>query len=334
MIGVIVSAGAAVLMILSGRLFVNAPSSPMTALHIEPAYPSAYQGNEEPHISRPPTPAMKSASNSLNFERLFKDARDFLPFARAARAAAKIGDVDAQYFLSEALSFCAKATAEASYGVYFVNNGGRLVAGRAVLQEGMVRSEEVLTELGNRCGPLHRAIASDESFGSADDWLASAADNGSSAAQSTLALRALFDLGTLSVNSSFGSQIRTGDDARALLVDVAARSDPVALWNLGAAQAHFSQSYEDQVVNRLALWLVSCRSGLDCGTDALWIQLACQSTGCPHNITGPDMIDALAGIYREKVENRAQVLSDALQTGTFTQVNFPKVSDNGAETDP
>lgn len=315
------------LTVVSGRHVGVPPSRTTLALNIRHSYPGKESRRISPRSTS--TPGGERAPSSLNFKRLFKEARDFLPFVRLARTAAETGDADAQYYLSEALRFCADATADVSYGIYFVNNGERLVVGRSVSQEGgVVRSEEVASEIDNRCGALRRAIENDESFGSADDWLSTAADKGSAAAQSTLALMAFRNPGSWRVGGSFGSQIRTGDDARALLVDVAADADPVALWNLGAAQGQFSQSYEDRLVNQLSLWLVSCRHGLDCGPEAPWVLLACQSAGCPHNVSGPDLIGFIARAYREKVEERAEILADALQAGTFTQVSFP--TDSGA----
>ena len=304
---------------------VGAPS-PVTAEargpRIEVPYPDSIQ------VSRRSQSRLDSElpAHPLDFGRLFNQAQDYLTFVRLAQTAAETGDADAQFYLSEALSFCAAATADASYGIYFVNSGGRLVIGRAVSQEGALRSEEVMSEIENHCGALHHAIENGERFGAANDWLSKAADNGSVPAQSTMALQALHDLSAVPVDSSFGLQLRTGDDARSLLVDVAADADPVALWNLGAAQGQFEQSYEDRLVNQLALWLVSCRSGLDCGAGALWVQLACQAVACPQNVSGLDLIASLSGDSREKVEKRAQVLGEALQTGTFAQVSFPEVS--------
>ncbi len=272
-------------------------------------------------------PPAKSASavESYIHARRLKQSRNYLTFAQATIEAAKSGDPDAQYYLAKALDFCDSTSKDAAYRVFFRRNGTELMADDSMQYPSeLSKSEDLASLIHERCYELENGKEKDSEFGRPLDWIAKASNADQPAAQSALALAALQRFGDADTdlkNAMAVAHIENVEDARSLLMAAASTKDPEAIWNVGAAQGRFSQTYDDKLKNQLAWWLVSCQRGFDCDADADWIQMSCQTVGCPKDLAGPDFIRLMSRDCWQEVEQRAQEIADQLDAGELSQLD-------------
>jgi TPR repeat protein len=256
---------------------------------------------------KPGTPSTQATAGQRNYPEEFKQAQNYLAFARSAVAAARAGNPDAQYYLGKVLGYC-----EAAYKAFFYRKGKAIS-----LDEGLQysievgRSEHLTKSIYDKCHDLEAVPDRDSQFGIASDWIKMASDAGQPGAQSAEALAVLQGI-------SLGSRVPVDPsspektDPHSLLIAAVQSKDPEALWNAGDAQGLVNQSFDDKSKNQYAWWLVSCQQGLDCSPDSDRILMVCQNKGCPVGLSGADFIRVIAGDSWQEVERRAQDITDKL----------------------
>jgi hypothetical protein len=266
-----------------------------------------------------------ASKNNVSFSRMFHDSPNYLIFSRTALTSAKAGDADAQYYLGKALWFC-----DLTYRMYFKKNGQLLGLDEALVRSAaMHRSNSFTQSIYDRCHDLEEAGTGQ--FGSADEWFNKAAAANQPVAQATVAFDALAHESVLPnvqttevapIDGASTSQVPKVDP-RALLVAAAKSGDPEALWNIGLAQGYLAPNYNDKLTNQLAWWLVSCQRGLDCSTQADWLQIECPfDKACPPGTTGMEFLHNSSAGNWTQVEQRAQQLNAELNAGQWDDLGL------------
>lgn len=281
--------------------------------------------DDRPRASKvvPKVPNVASNKDLSGVADAFHHSHNYLDFVRSVFGAANSGDPNAQYYVGKALAFC-----DATHRMYFQKKGQPLTLDEALVNAAqMHRSNEFTQSIYDRCHDLENFGTSQ--FGSAEAWIDKASEAGQPVAQVTVALNALSrnameaSMHAAGINPPSGSVKETPVDPQELLLEAVQSSDPEALWAIGVAEGQLTQNYDDKIKNQLAWWLVSCQRGLDCGSEADWVQLDCpDDTYCTPGITGTDYIrNAAAGSWPE-VEQRAQDINTKLSSQQWSALGI------------
>jgi hypothetical protein len=278
----------------------------------------------EASVGSEPAPVIKKTLSVNSVDAAdYQRSRDYLEFARSTLARAKAGDPGAQFYLGKALGFC-----ETAYHMYFRRNGKALSLDEGLQYSADVHRPSSLTRsVYERCHGLE-GIAWKEEFGAPSEWVERAASAGQPAAQSMLALDALQrtarDMAGTGGTSEDSPQTHgySQTDAVASLAKAVQSKDPEALWYVGSAQGILNQNFDDKMQNELAWWLVSCQRGFTCDADADWILMSCPTSTCQQGLPGSDFIRVAAGDNWQKVQARAQQISDMLDANDWSKLGF------------
>jgi hypothetical protein len=294
-VAVTIAAGAAAYFALrGGTAEPNSMPQPVAAKNSLSFAPFANHDNSPPQAnnSRPSVTA-----SPRPYRERFAKATSYYDFVRDALPAAKAGDPEAQFYVSEALGYC-----EQGYSKWFLKRPAPDLPAPSL--EEMIGKlpphlHGVLRNVYGKCHDLMENNAAQ--WGTQEDWLAKATDAGLPAAQARAA-------NMLLVNEEFHEPpgIHSKEqDPRTLLRSALQAKDPTALLVAGSIlnsmdemknpRTNDVQLQETRIENRLAWWLLACSRGYDCSENGLWFGEVCASdaTRCL-----PDHPDAVEYIHR------------------------------------
>ncbi len=265
---------------------------------------------------------LKNGNRISDYKSAFHASRDYWALAQGLLPAARAGDPDAQFYLYRALDYC-----ETNVRFYFVRPGHVRSLDEALswaAERSLPRDE--VSSVYERCNKFMNRDAS--AFGTSAEWLARATNLGQPDAQSTTAEKALVQEQMNNFSKAGGvlpvtKPISPNATARQLLSYALQSGDPYAMWVIGEVQGMLNPSGTDTNAERLAWWLAACQKGYDCSTTADWVVAACKSSiGCTAGNNGEDVIQYMAGNKWAAVQQRAEVISNKLNSGDYSALGF------------
>jgi hypothetical protein len=251
-------------------------SHPTPAAHNRPSPPSSRNPARPDQVN-----ARAEPRAGMAYRKAFIESTDYNDFVRNAYPAAKAGNSEAQFYISEALGYC-----EEIYRRYFHKPAPDLPVPSLEEQIGKFQAHmryhiPIMRAAYTRC---HDLMENDVAqWGTREEWLAKATDAALPAAEARTA-SLLLDDKVLNRPSSIKSRQQ---DPVALLRNALDTKDPTALMVAASFTAtvddiNYPGVFEDARVrdqrvekNRLAWWLLACESGYDCGTDGPWFVSIC-----------------------------------------------------------
>lgn len=259
---------------------------------------------------------------ALSVKEQFAQAGDYLAFATAIHGLAAKGNADAQYYLGEALRYCA-----GDYRVYYWTREG---PGRTV-EEAVARASAMKPALDPdearlvyaRC---HALVESDTArFGIADDWREASAASGQPLAQIDLALDYFLQTKVYPNSQSTADPNPLLQAARELMSKAIKSKDPEAIWKAGDLQAALAESREGGG-NRLQwVWRVAaCQRGMDCSATSKWHRFWCRfDFQCPPGESGMDYIlrNVPEGEYDSIVQDATE-LNANIDSGQWSKIGI------------
>lgn len=276
--------------------------------------------------------AQSSSNKKLaqkDFRKLFAQSRNYWDYAHEILSAARVGNADAQFYLSKVLEFCDYANR-----AYFRRGNAALTLDQALqLAVKQNRPVEVTQAIFERCHEFDAQDATE--LGSSMDWLAKATKAGQPVARATMAqkmfsqdlLKSYLRAGAAPTPENTAASIGDGADPRALLRAAVKTLDPEALFTVGMAQGAYEQlhpSSHGRGTNQLAWMLVACQRGFDCSGNADWI-----TTGCPNcgtrsaaNQSPDNTMMIIAGDNWPAVQQRAQEISAELDAEQWEELDL------------
>jgi hypothetical protein len=111
-------------------------------------------------------------------------------------------------------------------------------------------------------------------------------------------------------------------DSRSLLLAAVQTKDPEPLFNAGLAQGYINNFNGDATKNELAWWLVACQRGLPCDSNSEFQRDVALNDSLLEELSGPDLICAMAGKDCREVEMRAQEINEKLNAGAWSQLGL------------
>lgn len=273
-------------------------------------------------VASPP----RSAQSSLQEQ--FAAASDYRDFARSVLDAAKAGNPEAQFFLYQALDFCAMG-----YRFYFDRRSRRRTLDEA-LQWASTRTPsadlEEVRDVYDKCHLLMEK-GTREQFGTTDDWLAAATEGGHPVAQARTAGKLL--LASLIFDTKADSDSATEaklaserrDRGMRLMTDALGSGDPAVLWTLGDYGFALAGDGASKIGWDWAWRIAACQRGYDCGAGASWHKFYCRfdmRALCLPGETGMDLIRREAGVHFPEYEERAKELNRLIDTGAWDEIKL------------
>jgi hypothetical protein len=286
--------------------------------------PAALRSDSVPRPSAQSAPRVVAPAPSSplsQYKTLYGSTRDFWEFAATLLPAAAAGDADAQFYLSRVLEKC-----DRDNKIFFKRRAQVLS-----LDEGLqwaskrhlsIAQAQAIYDL------CHKFLTNDSAhFGSTSDWLAKATQAGQPLGRATTALKALEQGLLLSSSRASGVQIVDPDpalekaDPIGLLREAVKSEDPEVLFMIGEAQSLLYPARSNELVERLAWWLVACERGLDCTANGNWIKETCaEYPQCQSAVGSTDRIQGLAQDSWPEVQRRAQEISAQLGAGQWAEL--------------
>jgi TPR repeat protein len=263
---------------------------------------------------------------SVDYRGAFAKATDYYAFVRDSILAARAGNPQAEFYVSEALDFCSYG-----YKIFFHQGKGETPPS---LEEAIGRltgrapnSVPVIREVYERC---HALMENDiRQWGTREEWLSKAADAGVPAAQAKAAGELITSTGLAEAERPPPITAHE-QDPRVLFRRAVESRDPEALYTLAGFQgslnertnsaAQRQQSFKD----RLAWILVACQAGYDCGEDARWHKLMCVlDSQCGSHESGLDWVYRVAQAgHLDGLDERAAELSAKLEAGSLDDLGL------------
>jgi hypothetical protein len=313
-IAVVISAGAAGYFALQrsghGSGHAHSVPGPAAAQNNLPLPPLANPGQAP---SRPENATAKHPA--LAYRKEFVQATSYYDFVRHAIPAAKAGNPEAQFYVSEALGYCKQG-----YERYFHKPSPDLPIPSLEEQIGKFQghlSQHIapMRNIYNRC---HDLMENDVAqWGTREDWLAKATDAGLPAAQARAAELLLV---AEEFHEPPSIKIRE-QDPRALLRSALETEDPAALLAAGTLlraidemsnpRLNDAHAREGRTENQLAWWLLACNRGYDCSENGPWFVAVCASDlRCQPGTNAVDYIHRVADdLHYADLEQRAEELN-------------------------
>jgi hypothetical protein len=307
----------------------------LAALYLWPGRELAHRAivkQEPPAPIRGSAPSMVNSSSvsSIDYKKSFAEAYSYWDYAHKILPAAKMGDADAQFYLSRALERCSNDNK-----MYFQRRGEALALDQG-LQWALQRhlSIDVAQAVYDRCHEFQEHDPGD--LGSASDWLARATAAGQPLAQATTALKLFTQQALQNIqatrlvgaapNPDAPPTIDSQQNPRQLLRMAVESRDPEVLFSIGEAQGYLKSANTeatDPTVNQFAWWLVACERGLDCSANAEWVKVACANDSRCASFTSPsDFVRTLSGDDWDNVEQLAQQISARLDTSQWDELGI------------
>lgn len=278
-----------------------------------------------------PGPASRGGSASIaianrrgpgSISEIFAKSHDYLEFANSVHRRAKDGDPDAQYYLGEALRYCA-----VGYRSYFNTRDGGRGKFRS-LAEAVQRASERQPELSadeareiyTRCHSLQEIGAG--KFGTVMKWRDASAAAGQPLAQMDLAMDQLLQSGIMfsgddvDVASLAARQKKLRDSSLELARKALRSKDPEVVWKMGDLQAALATSQEEAMRQQWLWRVAACQRGYDCGRTAAWYRFQCRfDTLCRSGESGLDLIRRATQSQFDAISQQAIQLNADVDAG-------------------
>jgi hypothetical protein len=296
------------------KLTTSRPAATIEPSTIPQASPSA-------GLSSLSGPAPAAAEPKPSLEKEFADSRDYLAFAQSTHAKAVAGDPVAQYYLAEALSFCASG-----YSTYFDRGNKRRTLDEA-LQWASTRlgggaSLDEVNDIYTRCQSLQDAGS--QQFGQPAEWLAKSSDAGFPKAQAksagnlySEAIRA--SLGAMSSGSARELRARADE----LVEQAISSKDPAVLWAVADMQAAITSDVSAAEKLQWVWRLAACQRGYDCSPTASWHEFMCRYDYlCRPGEDGVELIRRATQHEFSEVERQAREFNEKLDRGAVSELNL------------
>ena len=283
-----------------------------------------------PMRANAPSRVNSASVSSIDYKNSFAGARSYWNYAHKILPAAKMGDADAQFYLSRALQRCSQDNK-----MYFQRRGEPLALDQG-LQWALERhlSIDVAQAVYDRCHEFQEHDTED--LGSASDWLARATAAGQPLAQAATALQLFTQQVLQNIQATRSAGAAANPDAppaidsqqtpRQLLRMAVESRDPEVLFSIGEAQGYLKSpntEATDPTVNQFAWWLVACERGLDCSANAEWVKVACANDARCASFTSPsDLVRTLSGDNWDNVEQLAQQISAKLDASQWDELGI------------
>jgi hypothetical protein len=297
----------------------SASNSPSLRLHRTSA-------EESSHSDHPSNAVVTTQPASVDYRDAFAKATDYYAFVRNSIQAARAGNPQAEFYISEALDFCSSR-----YKFFFFHRKGEAPPS---LEEAIGRligpapnSEPVIREVYEKC---HALIDNNiQQWGTREEWLSKAADAGVPAAQARAAGALILRPGLAEAERPPPITSRE-QDPRVLFRQAVESRDPEALYTFAGFQGSLNErvnsaAQQRQFVKDMLAWtLVACQAGYDCSEDARWHKLTCVlDSKCGSHESGLDWIyrEAQAN-HLDGLDERAAELRAKLDAGSLDDLGL------------
>lgn len=234
--------------------------------------------------SAPPAPANSvPAPIAADVSTRFREATDYLEFARSVQAAARSGDPTAQFYLYRAIEQCQPG-------------------GAAQLEE--------------RCRTFRESNPRD--LGEGEQWLQMAAVHGQPRAQVVYAAKLVSNMQSLPPDEAS----RTREDARRQVAAALVSKDADVVFDAASVLSLRDASAAPALNDAAAWWLAACTRGLDCSPTSERTRQVCQRIGnCQPFESLPDVVRRDAMDYAT-VLGRAAEINRLIDTGEISSLGF------------
>lgn len=243
--------------------------------------PTPAPAASSPETADPAAPT--SVPVAASYAERFRAATDYLELARSLHAAARSGDVSAQFFLYRAMEQCQPG--------------------------GPARQDE-------RCRTFRESGVRE--LGESEQWLQMAAVGGYPRAQIVYAARLTGSLQSLPPDEAS----RTVEDARRQVAAALVSRDPEVVFDAASVLILRSGGRHPALGDKEAWWLAACSRGLDCTPESERTRQVCRMDGnCQPYESLPDVIRRDSMDF-ESVSRRAAEINRALDAGDLDSLGF------------
>lgn len=267
--------------------------------------------------------------SSGDYRKAFVRASNYYDFVRSSTGAAREGNPEAQFYISEALSYC-----DWGYGAFFRKSpDGPATSLEEAIGRFTVYFPNAVGFIRDVYKKCHVLMENDiTQWGKKEEWLTKATAAGLPAAQ---ARAAEWVITAQTLHQPL--PIESAPDPRTLLRDAVQTKDPAALFMAGELHGALDPGRDARLVggnvsnsddgteseDKLAWWLLACSHGYDCSDKAPWYERVCVTDSrCQVGETGEDYIHQIAQRHNYNLEQRAQELEAKLDAGAWTDLGL------------
>lgn len=258
--------------------------------------------------SAAPVPASPPKRVVSLLDTQFREATDYLAFARSLLPRAQAGDRDAQYDLYVAMDYCRDG-----YLAYFDQGQQRrsLAEALELAANAPARTREEISRVHSRCRALMES--GDEDLAEAESWLTRAAARGHPRAQIEQAAR----MARTSANLPASRQDRSLAEARRMARESLASRDPAVIWKLGSLAPLRGDARAGTDMDAAAFARAACERGLDCGPGSAAAEEWCrQVPDCQPSESVEDML-LRTSADPSRVAERARQINAQIDAGDW-----------------
>jgi hypothetical protein len=280
-----------------------------------------------PHAGDVKSNAAKSAvASATDYAKAFRESTDYRRFILTALPAAQSGDADAAYYVSAALAYC-----DETNRFFFKRRDKTFSLDEAIADRARFpwpNYTEAIRRADRRCHDVN--AAKDPGWGTANQWLAKAAEAGQPVAQVQTAAAAFDEFARTDTTevpkSGPPGGIRNLSDARALTRVALERNNPEVVFNVSFLLALFRPDIDQSEYRRESLiWqYAACLRGLDCSANADWyFQMCLADPGCLSGDNGLDYLRRSAeSVNVYDIEQKARELSAKIDAQAWSELGF------------
>lgn len=249
----------------------------------------------------------------------FLGSNDYDEFVGSIIKEAETGNIDAQYYVYAALSYC-----DREFRAIFRRRNG---SGWLTLDEALQRvvrkqeqSIEIVQAIDQRCRKLIEPAKTE--YADAGKWLRLAATGGQPLALTALAESRLYDLriGTRSEDATKPKEAFDSLTAKELLMTALKSKEPEVLWKIGELQGMLSGSSENSTQAQWAWWLAACERGYECGPGSAWLESNCRYIQCQPGDDAVDLMKSTLQTDFPAVEELAHKINANIDAGAWSEL--------------
>jgi hypothetical protein len=280
--------------------------------------PFAHAGGKEPQSS------LSSTASHNDYANAFRASTDYRDFILAALPAAQKGNADAAYYLSAALAYC-----DETYRFFFKKRDRTLKVDEAIADKARFpwpNYTDAIRLADARCHEVN--AAREPRWGTADQWLAMAAEAGQPIAQIQTAASKFIAASVAGQTQKPSATGQNGELATArTLARVALETrQPEVVFQMADLLALFKPeiSQSDFLRESLTWRYAACLRGLDCSATAEWYRQICLADpGCLPGDSGSDYLRRTAESVAEyDIEQKATELNAKLDAQAWKELGF------------
>jgi hypothetical protein len=297
------------------------PSEAVMQMESPPARSRSELKNSSDDRSVIETEVTKSDPKSIRFGRYSTEPIHSI-FDRMHKMALD-GDVDAQFLLYEAVSYC-----DETYRAYFDRGNQRLSLDESLLWASTrppVSMEDI--RLAHwRCSTWKSADRSE--YGGAEWWLQKATDAGLPEALAVTGKKLLLEAGRAQGDERKAAAKRA--EGRKNLLAALNKANAAAIWTVGESLMMLGGASAVEHDQQLVWHLAACRQGYDCSAQADWVVTTCaHDSNCPPGQTGVELIQQSATNYPGDLAQAAARLAERLKRGNVSEEEFESLISSG-----